>query len=369
MNKKIVYIVLILLLIIASLFCYFNYDKLSKYFTNEEWKNAEIAGSAGLENYYSIDGTSSNLIVIGNNYMRGYSSVSKENFDESVSLKNATTSADGEYCIIGEKDGTKIYMINTNVKVWESEVQGTIHGVSVNKNGYSAVIYKQTGYKTLIKVLSPQGDEIFTSYLASTYAIDVDISNDNKKLAIAEISTEGINATSNIKIIDINNLEQNDITLVPLEDNSLVTNIEYTNKNELLIQTDKNIKIIDNEGLRELTNEFDKDTYFSSIENANKPILISKNENGLFDVKYKISIFEIDGEEIEYTLEKLPTIIKTQKNNIALVIENQVFIVNTNGKLVKRYEVSGSVKDLCFFEDGNSLAIVYRDKIDFIKNI
>ena len=104
-------------------------------------------------------------------------------------------------------------------------------------------------------------------------------------------------------------------------------------------------------------------------KSAIKPIVISKNENGLFDVKYKISIFEVGGEEKEYTLEKLPTIIKTQKNNIALVIENQLLIVNTNGKLVKRYEVSGSVKDLCFFEEGNSLAIIYRDKIDFIKNI
>ena len=369
MNRKLVFVILILVLIIASLLCYLNYDKLSEYFTNEEWKIAETTGSIGLENYYSIEGSSSNLIVVGNNYMRGYSNISKENFDESVSLKNATTCSDGDYCIIGEKDGTKIYMINANVKLWESEVQGSIHGVTVNKNGYSAIIYKQTGYKTLIKVLSPQGEEIFTSYLASTYAIDVDISNDNKMLAIAEINAEGINATSNIKIIDINKLEQNEIKAIPLDDNSLVTNIEYTNKNELLIQTDKNIKIIDNTGLRNLTNDFDKNTYFASIENTNKPVVISKNENGLFDVKYKISIFEVDGEETEYTLEKLPTIIKTQKNNIALVIENQIFIVNTNGKLVKKYEVSGSVKDLCLFEDGNSLAIIYRDKIDFIKNI
>ena len=369
MNKKIMYIILFLVLIIISLLCYFNYDKLSEYFSNEEWKIAETTGSVMLENYYSIDGTASNLVVVGNNYMRGYSNVSKENFDESVSLKNATTCSDGEYCIIGEKDGAKIYMINTNVKVWENEVQGSIHGVTVNKNGYSAIIYKQTGYKTLIKVLSPQGEEIFTSYLASTYAVDVDISNDNKLLAIAEINTEGINATSNIKIIDINKLEQNEIKSIPLEDNSLVTNIEYTNKNELLIQTDKNIKIIDAEGLHELTEAFDKNTYFASIENANKPIVISKNENGLFDVNYQISIFEVNGEETAYTLEKLPTIIKTQKNSIAVVIENQIFIVNTNGKLEKRYEVSGSVKDLCFFEEGHSLAIIYRDRIDFIKNI
>lgn len=368
MKKKTLVILIVLILILAGL-CFLNRENLEKYFANKEWEIAETSGSVELENYYTIDGTYSNFIVIGNNYLRGYSDATKENFDESVSLKDAVSSSDGDYCVVGENNGSKIYMISSNAKLWETEVQGTIHGVTVNKNGYSAIIYKQTGYKTLIKVLSPKGEEIFTSYLASTYAIDAEISNDNKLLAIAEINAEGIAAGSSVKIIDINKLEQNNISVTALDDDSLITNIEYTNKNELLIQTNKNIRIISEEGLKNLSKDFDSNVYFASIENSEKPIIISKLENGLFDTKYKVGILNTAGEEVEYTLEKLPTIIKAQKNNIAVVLDNQLLVINTSGRLVKRYEFSESVKDICFFENGDAIAIIHRDTIEFIKNI
>ncbi len=369
MNKRKICLFLVIFCILAGLFAYFNRDMIATYFTNKEWEIAEIAGSVMLDNYYVITGTASNLVVVGNNYIRGFDANGKENFDESVSIKNAVTSAKGDYCIVGEKEGSKIYMINANAKIWESEIQGSIYAVSVNKNGYSAIIYKQTGYKTLIKVLSPQGEEVFTSYLASTYAVDAEISNDNKTLAIAEINTEGINAESDIKIIDINRLEQDNVKAIPLDKASLITNIEYTNKNDLLIQTNNNIQLFDGENLSAISGKFSDDTYFASIENFSEAVLIDRVENGLFDVKYKVEVLDTNGNKKEHMLERLPTMVKVQKNRIAVMAENQLLILNANAKLIKRYEVTGSVKDICLFDEGESLAIIYRDKIEFIKNI
>ncbi|MBR3887705.1 MAG: hypothetical protein IKJ32_01250 [Clostridia bacterium] len=367
MNKKIFYLVLFILL--ASVFCYLNRENIAAYFANKEWEIVETTGTTNLDNYYSIDGTSSNLIVVGNNYIHGYSSDAKMNFDESVSLKNAITDSTGDYCIVGEREGTKIYMLCANVKIWESEIQGTIHAVSVNKNGYAAVIYKQTGYKNLIKILSPQGDEVFTSYLASTYAIDAEISNDNKELAIAEINAEGITAEAKLKIIDINNPEEKNIKVYSMDDDALITNIEYTNKNELLVQSDLDIKVLKNEALSVIGQAFNNNTYYASVENQNNAIVVSKVENGLFDTKYKVAIIDADGKESEYIAEKMPTLLKSQKNNIAIVIENNLLVINIHGKLIRRSELSGNIKDICFFGDGNSIAIIYRDKIEFIKNV
>ena len=61
--------------------------------------------------------------------------------------------------------------------------------------------------------------------------------------------------------------------------------------------------------------------------------------------------------------------LKTQKNNIAIVIENKLLVINIHGKLVRRSELSGNIKDVSFFRDGNSIAIIYRDKIEFIKDV
>lgn len=189
--KKIVLIVIALLTVLFfAVSVYTNKEKIFNYIDNREWTVAEAVGTIQLNNYFDITGTASNIMVIGNNYIKGYSNESKENFDESVSLKSAVSCSRGDFCIVGEKDGSKIYMINGNAKIWENTVNGNILDVSVNKNGYSTVIYKQTGYKSVIKVMKPDGAEIFTNYLASTYAVDTEISNDNKSLAIAEIKTD-----------------------------------------------------------------------------------------------------------------------------------------------------------------------------------
>ncbi|MBQ8298593.1 MAG: hypothetical protein IJX99_01780 [Clostridia bacterium] len=367
--KKRLYI-FVLLIILGCFLAYQNKDQLLTYFSNQDWKQAEVTGTTTLSNHFAIDGTSSNLIVVGNNYLHGFSNNGEENFDLNVSLKNAVTSATGDYCIIGEKDGTKVYMINSNAKIWEMDIQGTILDVSVNKNGYSAIIYKQVGYKSLIKVVKPDGTELFTTYLASTYALDAEISNDNKILAVAEINTEGIKVGSIIELINMSDLEKKNSSKFALEDGTLVTNIEYNSKNKLLIQTDSGIQIVDNNELKMFVEDFDDGTKFVTIENESSPVVISKVENGLFETSYVLKIFDYKENDVsyeEYQIDDSPSIIASKDNKIAMLIEKELIIVNLNGKLLKKYDVSGNIKSIIIFNNGNSLAVVYRDKIEFMK--
>ena len=81
--------------------------------------------------------------------------------------------------------------------------------IFVNKNGYVAVVITGTLNKTVIKMYNPSGKAMFTQYLSSTRAVDVNISNDNKYLAIAEIDTSKTTIQSNIKIISIDKAEKN----------------------------------------------------------------------------------------------------------------------------------------------------------------
>lgn len=370
MKKFVCIIFLVLLLFIGSSYIYTHFDELKAYWSNEDWKLIEVLETVSLNNYYAMDGNSSNLIVVGNNYLHGYSPNGKENFDISVSLKNAVTSTAGDYCIVGEKDASRVYMINFNAKIWEFDVQGTIFDVYVNKNGYAAIVYKQVGYKSLIKVIKPDGEELFTTYLASTYAIDVEISNDNKILAIAEIDAEGINVKSIIELIDMSDLERKNSKKITLEEDTLLTNIEYNSKNKLIIQTDKNILMLDAEELKVFVEEFDDKTKIVSIESPDNPIVIRKSENGLFDTSYILKIYDYKNSEIvfkEYQINEAPSIVTAQNDNIAMLLEKELIIVNSNGKLVKKSDISGNIKSIIIFNNGDALAVIHRDKVEFMK--
>ena len=315
--KKLIVALVILALSVLGFAVYNNYEDILMYITNKDWQVAESIGTVNVSNFYSVDGTSSNLLVVGNNYITGYSNTSKQTFDEAISVKGVVTASEGDYCIIGETDGTKLYMINGSKKVWSSEIQGTILGVSVNKNGYSAVIYKQAGYKSLV-----------------------------------------------------NNVNQENVKKVDLGDDVLVVDVKFNDKNQIVVQTDSDIKIIENGQLNSFLSFKDLNVNIATIKNDNNAIYISKVDNGLFDSKYVLTICDYkDGgaNKKEYEMKSLPSMMVTQKKNIVLLVENELLVVNSNGKLVKRVESVGNIKSIVMFDNGNSFGLVYRDKIEFLK--
>ncbi len=368
--KKVFFVVIVLVLVILGVAVYTNYDSISAYISNKDWQLSESVGTVNLNNFYTVDGTSSSLLVVGNNYITGYSNSAKQVFDEAVSIKGAITASNGDYCIVGENGGTKVYMINGQKKIWSTEIQGTILGVSVNKNGYSAIIFKQTGYKSLVKLLDANGDELFTSYLASTYAVDVEISNDNKTLAIAEINAEGIKVQSDIKLVDINNIKQENVKKIDFSDDVLIVDIKFNDKNQLVVQTDSDVKIVVNDELKDFVSTKNMNVSVVNIKGGDEAVLVSRVENGLFDSSYMLNIYEYNDGNVDnksYELKSLPAIVSVLKKNIILLVENELLVVNTNGKLVKRFESVGNVKSIVPFDNGNSAALVFRDKIEFIR--
>lgn len=369
MTKKKITFICFAIIIISAVIFYYNSETIISYFENKEWENADAIGSTAIGNYIDFEGTMSNLIVIGSNYIKGYSKEAKEEFDMFVSFKEAVSSSAGDYCIIAEKSGTTAYMLSGNQKMWENSITGNIYDVYVNKNGYAVIIYKQSGYKSLAKVITPAGEELFTSYLASTYAIDVAITSDNKKLAIAEINTEGIHVESYIKIVDINNVNNTNVKKYDLLENELVSNIEYTDTNDLIVMTDKRVIAITNNEIKEiLTYSYDK-TINVNIENKKNVITVEKEEEGLFDIKYRLGIYSYNDEleKKEYELYDLPEQIVVQNNFVAVVMHNELLIINTNGKLVKRCNISRNIKTVVLYNNANMAALIFRDKIEFLK--
>ena len=132
-----------------------------------------------------------------------YNSTGSQEKTLDLQISNPIWGSANRFLAIAENKGKKVYLISDKDIAWEAEVEGNISQVHVNKNGYVAVVIVDTSYKTVIKTYNPQGKELFNTYLSSTRAVDVSISNDNKYLAIAEVDTSGTMIQSSIKVISI----------------------------------------------------------------------------------------------------------------------------------------------------------------------
>ena len=292
----------------------------------------------------------------------------KENELE-IQISNPIFNSANRFLAIAENKGQKLDLITDKEITWEAEVEGNISQILVNKNGYVAVVIVDTSYKTVIKMYSPQGKELFNTYLSSTRAVDVSISNDNKYLAIAEIDTSGTIIQSNIKVVSIDKASTDPtnslVNTYKSEENKLITSIKYQEKNKLVCMYTDSIHEIANEKDETLIESKDKKVIFQSILLNGNACQIEEKSSGLFTADSQVNIINIDSKSIkQYTADSIAKELYTYGNIMALNLGTEIEFINTDGWLVKRYVANQEITNIVVSD--NLAGIIYRDKIEIV---
>ena len=307
--------------------------------------------------------------ILNKNKFSFYDTTGVEQECLDIQITNPLFHSANRFLVIGESSGKKIYLIEDKQVAWESQVEGNISQVYVNKNGYVAVVLSETSYKSVIQLFDPDGNALFKKYLSSTMAIDVSISNDNKYLAIAEVDTSGTIVQSNVRIISIEkantdptNSEENNYKS---EQNKLIVNIEYQDKNKIICMYTDTVNIIENGQETVLFENKDKKITAQSISLHNNFVTIQEESSGIFSANSVVNIVDIDTKNTKnYTVETSIKEIYTKGDIIALNLGTEVEFINTGGWLVKRYVASQEVTNVTVSD--NIVGIIYRDKVEII---
>ena len=308
--------------------------------------------------------------ILNKNNFQIYDNTAKKENELTIEISKPIFCTNNKYLAIAEEKGQKLYLIEDKNILWETEIEGNISQVSVNKNGYVAVTIVDTSYKTVIEMYNSQGVALFKTFLSSTRVVSTSISEDNKYLAIAEIDTSGTVIQSNIKIISIeegkNNPDNSVKKIYNGENNDLITNIKYQEKDKLLcMYTDKIALIKTDETVENLQEYQDKKVSFASIDLSNASITVEEKSSGIFTADSVVNIINSDNKSTSlYTAESVTKEIYTSNNIIALNLGSEVEFINTSGWLVKKYIAEQEITSIVL---SNSVAgIVYRDKIEII---
>ena len=376
-TKKIVLSVIISIFVIATIVI------VSLYITNNEFRNwidVEIFRKEILQDGVTTieldDGETSNIYafnkyigILNKNTLALYESNGEQKTKLEMQITNPLFDSADRFLIIGESNGKKIYVIEDKEIAWESKVEGNISKVYVNKNGYVAVIMTGTSYKSEVQVFDPQGNSLFISFLSYTMAVDVAISNDNKYLAIAEVDTSGTIIQSNVRITSIEKARtdprNSDENNYKSEQNKLIVNIDYQNKNKIVCMYTDTINIIENGQESVIFDNKDKKITAQSINLKNHFATIQEESSGIFSANSVINIINVDSRNTQqYTVETSVKEMYTKGDIIALNLGTEVEFINTSGWLVKRYVAHQEVSNVTVSD--NIAGIIYRDKVEII---
>lgn len=311
------------------------------------------------------------ICVLAENILKQYNSSGEVANEIKLEINNPVYNVNNKYMVISEKGSSKIYLISDTKILWEKEVDGNVSRVDVNKNGYVSVILTGTTYKSVIVTYDSKGNEMFKTYRSSTSALDASVSPDNKYLAFAEINTSRTLIQSSIKVISIEKAQETPSESViynyEAPSNSLITNIEYQNRNKLICIYDDAIHCMtdsQDEVILQLQ-EDDKKINAADIKLTGYIYRTVEKSTGLFQADTMIEIMNIDNKKQHiYTVEGVAKNIYCYDNVIAVNLGQEIEFINTSGRLIKNYTSSHDIQRITI---GNGVAgIIYTDKVEII---
>lgn len=324
-----------------------------------------------INNVYAYD---KYISVLSKGTLKNYNSSGNLGSELTVEISTPITATNGKYFLIAEKDKNKIYLISGDEIIWQRELEGNIDKMTVNKNGYVAVVLSGTTYKSVIQTFDDSGNELFKTYLSSTIVLDVDISFDNQYLAFAEINTSGTMAQSIIKVVSITKAKQkekrdneNSIIYTYIDqEGKFITNIKYQEGNRLVCMYDNGIYVIknnDNKKIASFTEEGTRIT-FADIELTNSAYRVIE-KSSIVNTENSVEIINSSSQNTNlYTFDGVARECYSYDDTIALNTGSEVHFISTNGWLIRKYISSQEVKNVVMC---NSFAgIVYRNKIEIV---
>lgn len=376
-KKRIILMVILLILVILIITLIILYKKNDGI---REWINRNILRKEVLqEDAVYIEKEDENAQVyaysqyigmLSNNNFDIYNSSGNKEETLNVEISTPLFNSNNRFLAIAEKGGQKAYLITNKSMEWEKDIEGDISQIHVNKNGYVAIVVSNTSYKTVVEMYTPEGEEMFKTYLSSTRTADICISNDNKYLAIAEIDTSGTIVQSTVKVISVTKAQEDPNNSVENIYNSeagkLITNVEYQDKNRLICMYTDSITIIEDGKEEVLSQESDKKIIFSSIELTNSSITVEEKSSGLFTADSILRIVNSSNrDEKEYVLKEVTKDIYTKGNTIALNLGTEIEFVNKEGWLIKKYIAKQEITNIVVSDE--LAGIIYRNKIEIVK--
>ena len=312
------------------------------------------------------------VVKLEDNTLTKYISSGREEEKIKMEINNPIFTSGGKNLIVAEKDKQKIYSISDKGLLWEKELEGNISRISINKNGYSSVILTGTTYKSVIVVMDREGKELFRIYLASTIAVDSTISDDNKFLSFAEINTSGTIIQSNIKTVSIEKaIQKKEDSYVFTHignDDSIVVNIKYQDKNTLTVLYNDRIDIIKNDKittLKKLDNKDEKVT-FSDIELDSNIFRVLEKNKTFFNSNSTVEIKNtLNNKENIYLIDGISKNVFSNENVSAINLGTEVHFISANsGWLIKKYNSKKDIKKIVLTD--KIAGIIYHDKIELI---
>lgn len=233
--------------------------------------------------------------------------------------------------------------------------ENPIIGGSVNKNGYCAIVTREKGYKAQVLVFSPDGEVVYKWHSADNYILDVDVSYDNKCLAVAtaDFSTDMVSGG-----LMFFNFSQAKPYAGQILENNMIMEIKFVGKDSLLVVGDIGSAVFGGNGEKKKEYLYDGkklNNYDIGTEN-NLVLALTQGDSVSKDTEIKILNDNLK-EKGNYVAKGAVSTINAVGDRVLLSTDRDIILLSKGGKELNLMNMNKDIKEAVLFGKGKSALI------------
>ncbi len=198
--KKIRYAVIIILILFICVFVVLNKDEINMdnfkrimaqfdfAFSTSSSVSDKIDFNAQSTNKYSV--YKNGFVSLTEEGLKIYDKTNNMLFNYKKNFSNPVLLTSKKYCLCYDFGSTGLYVTNSFANVFEKTFTGNISFAVLNDDGYFAVITKESGYKSVMRVYNKNLEEQLTVSLSEKYIVYASLSENSKSIAYITLSTK-----------------------------------------------------------------------------------------------------------------------------------------------------------------------------------
>lgn len=304
---------------------------------------------------FAVSAKNNYCYLLSDTELSVYSNNGKKSFSDTHGLSSPVLCESDARCLIYDQNGTGVRIYNAKKLILTKDNKNKIYACDISRDGTFAVAGKSENYASMVTVYDKNGDMLYEWYSPQEIITAVAVSPNGKSIALTTISI--INGMYNSKLYAFNYESANPIFTKEYS-GEFIYGINSVSKKTFSVFTENTCDII---SWKDYSLENFTSDYSINAVKANKKqtVILSSRENNdgnaLFSVynkkKVLITSFNFSGTVDDFMI---------HGKNIFVLSGNTVYLVDSQGKVVKTGECGFGVVKIVPVSSSSCLAISHN---------
>ena len=303
---------------------------------------------------YKAKTIGSNVMIYNNKGAKAIDRKGKIDWQISQSLSEPLVECDGKYVLFADLAGNHFAASYKNGKlINEYKLGNDIISAKITSKGYAVFATDTDGYKGKVTLFNKKGREIYAWNSGSGYVADVDISDNGRYLAVAQINTDGDAVSTKMQFIDTS---RGEVIATAERNDEAAVEVKFTSSNQLLLVTDNHITEYSKNGKEGFSISLEgKEASYYSLD-SDKMIAVSVMDNRGNSV---LEMYSMSGKlKGAYTATGEIRTLAVCDSNAVVAEQKGIVRVNSRGKVKKVISAENDVKSIGYYSNGKRILAV-----------